>query len=109
MVIGINLLKIMKKLNVTESNSSVTVRLFTYAQDPAYDEAANKPAWIGYKKEVIIMTFGEKLKEARKEAGLSQEQFAEKMNVSRSAIAKWESDKGMPGSTAWHQFGLPFR
>ena len=42
------------------------------------------------------MTFGEKLKEARKKAGLSQEQFAEKMNVSRSAIAKWETDKGMP-------------
>ena len=42
------------------------------------------------------MTFGEKLKEARKGAGLSQEQFAEKMSVSRSAIAKWESDKGMP-------------
>ncbi|MBQ6314415.1 MAG: helix-turn-helix transcriptional regulator [Mogibacterium sp.] len=42
------------------------------------------------------MTFGEKLKCARKEAGLSQEQFAEKMSVSRSAIAKWESDKGMP-------------
>ena len=41
------------------------------------------------------MTFGEKLKEARKEAGLSQEQFAEKISVSRSAIAKWESDKGM--------------
>ena len=42
------------------------------------------------------MTFGEKIKEARKAAGLSQEQFAEKMSVSRSAIAKWESDKGMP-------------
>ena len=42
------------------------------------------------------MTFGEKLKEARKEAGLSQEQFAEKISVSRSAIAKWKSDKGMP-------------
>ncbi|MCR5234760.1 MAG: helix-turn-helix domain-containing protein [Lachnospiraceae bacterium] len=42
------------------------------------------------------MTFGEKLKEARKNAGLSQEQFAEKMNVSRSAVAKWETDKGMP-------------
>ena len=42
------------------------------------------------------MTFGEKIKEARKGAGLSQEQFAEKMSVSRSAIAKWESDKGMP-------------
>ena len=32
------------------------------------------------------MTFGEKLKAARKEAGLSQEQFAEKMSVSRSAV-----------------------
>lgn len=42
------------------------------------------------------MTFGEKLKEARKESGLSQEQFAEKMNVSRSAVAKWETDKGTP-------------
>ena len=42
------------------------------------------------------MTFGEKLKTARLNAGLSQEQFAEKMSVSRSAVAKWESDKGMP-------------
>jgi|SRR5690625_9801 len=42
------------------------------------------------------MTFGEKLKKARKEAGLTQEQLAEKLNVSRSAIAKWETDKGMP-------------
>lgn len=42
------------------------------------------------------MTFGKKLKEARKNAGLSQEQFAEKMSVSRSAVAKWESDRGMP-------------
>ena len=42
------------------------------------------------------MTFGERLKEARKESGLSQEQFAQKLSVSRSAVAKWESDKGMP-------------
>ena len=42
------------------------------------------------------MTLGEKIKEARKAAGLSQEQFAEKMNVSRSAVAKWETDKGLP-------------
>ena len=42
------------------------------------------------------MTFGEKLKDARKAAGLSQEQFAQKLSVSRSAIAKWESDRGMP-------------
>lgn len=42
------------------------------------------------------MTLGEKLKEARKQIGLSQEQLAKKINVSRSAIAKWESDKGIP-------------
>ena len=42
------------------------------------------------------MTLGEKIKEARKQCGLSQEQLAEKMTVSRSAIAKWETDKGLP-------------
>lgn len=42
------------------------------------------------------MTFGSKLKQARQQAGLSQEQLAEKLSVSRSAIAKWENDKGMP-------------
>jgi len=42
------------------------------------------------------MTFGEKLKEIRKRFGLSQEQLAEIMNVSRQAITKWESDNGLP-------------
>lgn len=42
------------------------------------------------------MTFGEKLKQARKKVGLSQEELAGTVNVSRSAIAKWETDKGMP-------------
>ena len=37
------------------------------------------------------MTFGEKLKEARQKAGLSQEQLSEKLHVSRSAVAKWET------------------
>lgn len=42
------------------------------------------------------MTLGEKIREARKHNGLSQEQLAEKMCVSRSAVAKWETDKGLP-------------
>lgn len=42
------------------------------------------------------MTIGEKMKEARKERGLSQEQLAEQLIVSRAAVAKWESDKGIP-------------
>ena len=42
------------------------------------------------------MTIGKKIKEARTNCGLSQEQLAEKLNVSRSAVAKWETDKGIP-------------
>ncbi|MDD6489845.1 MAG: helix-turn-helix domain-containing protein [Clostridia bacterium] len=42
------------------------------------------------------MTLGEKLKEARKQVGLSQEELSEKLGVSRSAVAKWETDKGIP-------------
>ncbi len=42
------------------------------------------------------MTLGEKIKIARNEAGLSQEQLAEKMGISRSAVAKWEANNGMP-------------
>ena len=42
------------------------------------------------------MTLGEKIRYARKHCQLSQEQLAQKLCVSRSAIAKWETDKGMP-------------
>ena len=42
------------------------------------------------------MTLGEKIKKARIENGLTQEQLSEKMIVSRQAITKWEADKGIP-------------
>ena len=42
------------------------------------------------------MTLGQKLKDIRKRFGLSQEQLAEIMNVSRQAITKWENDNGLP-------------
>lgn len=42
------------------------------------------------------MALGEKLKTARKNAGLTQEQLSTKLGVSRQAITKWESDKGLP-------------
>lgn len=42
------------------------------------------------------MTFAEKLKTLRKQAGLSQEQLAEKLGVSRQAVTKWETDAGIP-------------
>ncbi|MCM1326856.1 MAG: helix-turn-helix domain-containing protein [Bacteroidales bacterium] len=42
------------------------------------------------------MNFSEKLKEIRKNEGISQEQLAEKIGVSRQAITKWETGKGLP-------------
>jgi len=42
------------------------------------------------------MKFNEKLKEYRKIFGLSQEKLAEKLNVSRQVITKWENDIGLP-------------
>lgn len=42
------------------------------------------------------MTFAERLKSIRKQAGMSQEQLAEKLGVSRQAVTKWETDAGIP-------------
>lgn len=42
------------------------------------------------------MTLGCKIKEARRQAGFTQQQMAEKLSVSRPAVAKWETDKGLP-------------
>ena len=37
------------------------------------------------------MSFAENLKQARKDRGLSQEQLAEMLSVSRQAVGKWEA------------------
>ena len=42
------------------------------------------------------MELSEKLQELRKEKGLTQEELAEALFVSRTAISKWESGRGVP-------------
>ena len=42
------------------------------------------------------MDFNEKLQQLRTKSGLTQEQLAEKVFVSRVAVAKWESGRGYP-------------
>lgn len=42
------------------------------------------------------MSFAENLREIRKEKGLSQEELAEILDVSRQAVSKWEQGQGYP-------------
>ena len=42
------------------------------------------------------MEFNEKLQELRKQRGMTQEELAEVLFVSRTAISKWESGRGYP-------------
>ena len=44
------------------------------------------------------MALSEKLYELRKKNGLSQEELAERLGVSRQAVSKWESGKAVPES-----------
>lgn len=45
---------------------------------------------------MIIMSLGEKLLYLRKKEGLSQEDVAEKLGVSRQTVSKWETDQTVP-------------
>lgn len=42
------------------------------------------------------MTFGETIKKLRTDNGLTQDELAKKIYVTRTAISKWESDRGFP-------------
>lgn len=48
------------------------------------------------KKEVMKMTFGDQLTKARKEKELTQEELAEKLNLSRQTILRWEKNQVFP-------------
>ena len=49
------------------------------------------------KKEILM--YGEKIKAKRKAMGLSQDDLAEKLGVTRQAVSKWETDRAQPTMT----------
>lgn len=42
------------------------------------------------------MTLGQKIQQLRKASGISQEQLAEQLHVSRQSVSKWELDDAVP-------------
>ena len=55
------------------------------------------------------MTFGEKLKKLRSDNNLTQEQLADKIFVTRTAISKWETDRGYPSIDSLKQLSNLFQ
>lgn len=45
-----------------------------------------------------VMSTGERLRQLRKKNGLTGEQLAEYMGVSKSMVSQWENDEGVPST-----------
>ena len=59
----------------------------------------------GLMKRVIAMKLNETIAEARKRKGLTQEQLAQKLYVTRQAVSRWERGEVVPGIDMlklWH-------
>ena len=54
------------------------------------------------------MELNEKLQELRKQRGLTQEQLAQALYVSRTAVSKWESGRGTPNIDSLKQIAVYF-
>lgn len=54
------------------------------------------------------MEFNEKLQELRKQKGITQEELAKHLYVSRTAISKWESGRGYPNIESLKSIALFF-
>lgn len=54
--------------------------------------------WLKMLYNAVMVEFGERIYNLRKKSGLSQEEFADKLGVSRQAVSKWETGQSVPDS-----------
>lgn len=50
----------------------------------------------GETQEEVGITLGEKIQQLRRASGISQDQLAEQLNVSRQSVSKWELNQAVP-------------
>lgn len=62
-----------------------------------------------YIQEVKSMSIGENIKQLRQLNNLTQEELASKLFVTRNAISKWETDKGIPSIDNLKQLATMFK
>ncbi|MDE7075755.1 MAG: helix-turn-helix domain-containing protein, partial [Clostridia bacterium] len=55
-----------------------------------------------------MVEFGERIYNLRRKCGLSQEEFADKLGVSRQAVSKWETGQSVPDSEKAAAIGAYF-
>jgi transcriptional regulator with XRE-family HTH domain len=51
---------------------------------------------ISSQREMRQIEFGEQIKALRKKQNMTQEQFADKLNVTRQAVSNWENNRNLP-------------
>ena len=71
-------------------------RIFCKRKLKLVDKIAKIDYFRFIRKERMAMAFADRLQQLRHDHGLTQEAFAQQLQVSRQAVSKWESGKGYP-------------
>jgi transcriptional regulator with XRE-family HTH domain len=58
---------------------------------------------------VVILSIGENIRKLRQENGFTQEELASRIFVTRNAVSKWETDKGIPSIDNLKQLASLFK